>query len=211
MPSLPIWSSFLLWLVAASAMLLMMLPGSAIAHHIISLFITVVATVLAYCGYSTVVVKAATITNFSHAIYHQLHQQALNDAIAALLGLPWLLSWLAQIAKQQRTTVRQVGRMNEWHLALHRSLCDISISIQSSNPTPIIMLLNTFTRDVNHFAAALYNIDGQLTTLADSLQRLENAIDGGYDRFQEVWLQELRALITRVEHMLVKHMLLAEE
>ena len=42
-------------------------------------------------------------------------------------------------------------------------------------------------------------------------QRLENAIDGGYDQFQEVWLQELRALITRAEHTLVKCMLLAED
>ena len=57
--------------------------------------------------------------------------------------------------------------------------------IQASNPTPIITSLNTFTRDVNHFAAALYNIDGRL---ADNLQRLENAIDRGYDWFQEVWL-----------------------
>ena len=32
MPSPPIWSSFSLWLIAASAMLLMMLPGSAIAR-----------------------------------------------------------------------------------------------------------------------------------------------------------------------------------
>ena len=96
-------------------------------------------------------------------------------------------------------------------MALHQSLCDISLSIQSSNPAPIITLLNAFTRDVNHFAAALYNIDGRLTALADNLQRLENAIDGGYDRFQEVWLQELRALITRAEHMLVERMLLAED
>ena len=72
-------------------------------------------------------------------------------------------------------------------------------------------MLNAFTRDVDHFAAALYNIDGWLTTLADNLQRLENAIDGGYDRFQEVWLQELRALITRAEHMLVERMLLAKD
>ena len=86
-------------------MLLMMLPGLAIVCHIISLFITAVATVLAYCGYLTVVVKAAAIANLSHAIYHGLHQQALNDAIAALLGPPWLLSWLAQIAEQQRATV----------------------------------------------------------------------------------------------------------
>ena len=81
--------------------------------------------------------------------------------------------------------------MNEWHMALHWSLCDISISIQASNPAPITMSLNAFTHDVDHFAAALYNIDGQLTTLADNLQRLENTINGGYDQFQEVWLQEL--------------------
>ena len=192
-------------------MLLMMLPGSAIARHIISLFITVIATVLAYCGYSTVVVKAATIANLSCTVYHWLHQQALNDAVAMLPGPPWLLSWLAQIAEQQRTTVRQVGKMNEWHMVLHRSLHDITISIQSSNPTPIIMSLNAFTRDVDHFAAALYNIDGRLTALADNLQRLENAIDGGHDRFQEIWLQELRALITRAEHTLVERMLLAED
>ena len=71
--------------------------------------------------------------------------------------------------------------------------------------------INAFTRNVNHFAAALYNIDGQLTALADNLQKLENAIDGGYDRFQEVWLQELQALITRAEHTLVKCMLLAKD
>ena len=90
--------------------------------------------------------------------------------------------------------------MNKWHMALHWLLHDISILIQASNPTPIIMLGNAFTCDVNHFAAALYNIDGRLTTLADNLQRLENAIDGGYDRFQEVWLQELQALITGRVH-----------
>ena len=73
------------------------------------------------------------------------------------------------------------------------------------------MSLNAFTCDVDHFAAALYNIDGWLTALTDNLQRLENAIDGGYDCFQEIWLQELRALITRAEHMLVEHMLLAED
>ena len=101
--------------------------------------------------------------------------------------------------------------MNEWHMALHWSLCDIAILIQNSNPTPIITLLNTFTRDVDHFAAALYNIDSRLTTLADNLQRLENAIDRGYDQFQEVWLQELRALITRAEHTLVECMLLAKD
>ena len=76
-------------------------------------------------------------------------------------------------------------------MALHQPLCDISILIQSLNPTPIITLLNAFTRDVDHFSAALYNIDGQLTTLTGNLQRLENAINGGYDQFQEVWLQEL--------------------
>ena len=160
MPSPPIWLSFSLWLIAASAMLLMMLPGSAIARHIISLFIAIVATVLAYCGYLTVVLKAAAIANLSLAVYHRLHQQALNDAIATLPGPPWLLSWLAQIAEQQHATVRQVGKMNEWHMALHRSLCDISVTIQSSNPTPIITSLNAFTRDVDHFAVALYNIDG---------------------------------------------------
>ena len=127
----------------------------------------------------------------SHAIYHRLHQQALNDAIATLPGPPWLLSWLAQIAEQQRATVQQIGKMNEWHMALHWLLRNISISMQASNPVPIITSLNTFTCDVDHFAAALYNIDGRLTTLADSLQRLENAINGGYDQFQEVWLQEL--------------------
>ena len=192
-------------------MLLMMLPGSAIAHHIISLFIAIIATVLAYCGYLTVVVKATTIANLSHAVYHQLHQQALNDAVAALPRPPWLLSWLVQIAKQQHATVRQVRKMNKWHMVLHRLLRDISILIQASNPAPIIMSLNAFTHDVDHFAATLYNIDGRLTTLVDNLQRLENAIDGGYDRFQEVWLQELQALITRAEHMLVERMLLAED
>ena len=101
--------------------------------------------------------------------------------------------------------------MNEWHMALHRLLCDISILTQAANPTPIITSLNAFTCDVDHFTAALYNIDGRLTTLVDNLQRLENAIDGGYDQFQEVWLQELRALITRAEHTLVKRMLLAED
>ena len=69
MPSLLLWSLFLLWLVVTSAMLLMMLPGSAIACHIILLFIAIIATVLAYCGYLTVLVKAATIANLSHAIY----------------------------------------------------------------------------------------------------------------------------------------------
>ena len=76
--------------------------------------------------------------------------------------------------------------MNEWHMALHRLLHDIAISSQAANPTPIITSLNAFTRDVDHFAATLYNIDGRLTALADNLQRLENAVDGGYDRFQEV-------------------------
>ena len=96
-------------------------------------------------------------------------------------------------------------------MALHQLLCNISVSMQASNPTPIITSLNAFTRDVDHFAAALYNIDGRLTTLVNNLQRLENAIDGGYDRFQEIWLQELRALITRAEHTLVECMLLAED
>ena len=32
-----------------------------------------------------------------------------------------------------------------------------------------------------------------------------------YDRFQEIWLQELRALITRAEHTLIECMLLAED
>ena len=81
--------------------------------------------------------------------------------------------------------------MNKWHMALHRLLHNISILIQASNPAPIITSLNAFTHDVDHFVAALYNIDGQLTALADNLQRLENTIDGGYDHFQEVWLQEL--------------------
>ena len=86
-----------------------------------------------------------------------------------------------QIAKQQRATVRQIGKMNKWHMVLHQSLCDISISIQALNPAPIIMSLNAFTCDVDHFATALYNIDGQLTALTDNLQRLENAVDRGYD------------------------------
>ena len=162
-------------------MLLMMLPGSAITRHIISLFIAVIAAVLAYCGYLTVVVKAAAIANLSCTVYHRLHQQALNDAIAALPGPPWLLSWLAQIAEQQRAMLRQIGKMNEWHMALHRLLRDIAVSTQAANPTPIITSLNAFTHDVDHFAAALYNIDGRLTTLVNNLQRLENAIDGGYD------------------------------
>ena len=93
----------------------------------------------------------------------------------------------------------------------HGVTLDIAVSTQAANPTPIIMSLNAFTHDVDHFAAALYNIDGRLTALVDSLQRLENAIDGGYDRFQEIWLRELRALITRAEHMLVERMLLAED
>ena len=100
--------------------------------------------------------------------------------------------------------------MNEWHMALHRSLHDISILIQASNPMPIIMSLNAFTRNVDHFAAALYNIDGRLATLADNLQGLETAINGRYDCFQEIWLQELQALITRVEHTIVECMLLAK-
>ena len=86
-------------------MLLMMLPGLAIMCRMISLFIAIVATVLAYCGYLTVVVKAATFANLSHTIYHWLHQQALNDAVTALPGPSWLLSWLVQIAEQQRATV----------------------------------------------------------------------------------------------------------
>ena len=192
-------------------MLLMMLPGSAIARRIISLFIAVIATVLAYCGYLTVVVKATTIANLSHAVYHRLHQQALNDAVAALPRPPWLLSWLAQITEQQCATVQQIGKMNEWHMALHWLLRDIAISTQAANPTPIITSLNAFTLDIDHFAAALYNIDGRLTALVNNLQRLENAIDGGYDQFQEIWLQELRALITRAEHTLVERMLLAED
>ena len=141
-------------------MLLTMLPGSAIVHRIISLFIAVIATVLAYGGYSTVLIKAATIANLSHAVYHQLHQQALNDAIAVLPGPPWLLTWLVQITEQQCATVQQIGKMNEWHMALHQSLHDISILIQASNPAPIITSLNAFTCHVDHFTATLHNIDG---------------------------------------------------
>ena len=74
---------------------------------------------------------------------------------------------------------------------IFQSLCNISILIQASNPAPIIMSLNAFTHNVDHFAVALYNIDGQLTTLADNLHGLETAINGGYDCFQEIWLQEL--------------------
>ena len=103
-------------------------------RRIILLFIAAIATVLAYCGYLTVVVKAATIANLSCAIYHRLHQQALNDAVAMLPGPPRELSWLAQITEQQCTTVQQIGKMNEWHMALHQSLLNISISIQASNP-----------------------------------------------------------------------------
>ena len=77
-----------------------------------------------------------------------------------LPGPPWLLTWLAQIAKQQCATVQQIGKMNEWHMALHQPLHNISILIQASNPAPIITSLNAFTRDVDHFATALYNIDG---------------------------------------------------
>ena len=168
----------------------------------------ITTTVLAYCGYSTILVKATAITNLSCAVYHRPHQQALNDAIAALLGPPWLLTWLALIAEQQRATVQQIGKMNEWHMALHQSLRDISILIQASNPAPIITSLNAFTCDVDHFAATLYNIDGHLTALTNNLQRLENAINRGYDCFREIWLQELWALITRVEHMVVECMLL---
>ena len=108
-----------------------------------------------------------------------------------LPGPPWLLTWLAQITKQQHAAVRQIGKMNKWHMALHQSLHDISILIWASNPAPIITSLNAFTHDVDHFATALYDIDGQLTTLANNLQALETAINGGYDHFQEVWLQEL--------------------
>ena len=205
MPSPSLWSSFSLWFITASAMLLMMLPGSATARHIISLFITVIASVLAYCGYLTVLAQAAAVANLSHAVYHCLHQQALNDAISTLPGPPWLLTWLTQIAEQQHATVWQVGKMNEWHMALHQLLHDISILIQASNPTPIITSLNTFSQDVDHLAADLYSVNSQLT------KNLENAINGGYDHFQEIWLQELRALITRVKHNIVKHMLLAEE
>ena len=50
MPSPLLWSSFLLWFIATPAMLLMMLPGSTTTHHIISLFIAAVVSVLAYCG-----------------------------------------------------------------------------------------------------------------------------------------------------------------
>ena len=80
---------------------------------------------------------------------------------------------------QQRATVQQIGKMNKWHMVLHQLLHNISILIQASNPAPIITSLNAFTCDVDHFAAALYNIDGQLTTLADNLQRLENTISEG--------------------------------
>ena len=94
-------------------MLLTMLPGSATTRHIISLFIATVAAVLAYCAYSTAVVKAAAIANLSCAIYHQLHQQALNDAVAVLPGPPWLLSWLAQIAEQQHARYSPTDWKNE--------------------------------------------------------------------------------------------------
>ena len=50
-----------------------------------------------------------------------------------------------------------------------------------------------------------------MTRTPQSNQIIENAIDGGYDWFQEVWLQELRVLITRAEHTLVERMLLAED
>ena len=96
-------------------------------------------------------------------------------------------------------------------MALHRSLRDISIMIQTSNPAPIITSLNVFSRDTDHLAANLYSVNGRLTTLAENIQGLENAINGGYDRFQEIWLQELRALITRVEHNVMECMLLVEE
>ena len=96
-------------------------------------------------------------------------------------------------------------------MVLHRSLHDISITIQASYPAPIITSLNTFSRDLDHLAADLYSVNGRLTTLAENLQGLENAINGGYNHFQEIWLQELRVLMTRVEHNIVKWMLLAEE
>ena len=150
--------------------------------------------------------KATTIANLSCAIYHWLHQQALNDAISVLPGQPWLLTWLVQITKQQCATVWQIGKMNEWHMALHWSLCNISILIQASNPAPIITSLNTFTHDVDYFAMALYTINAWLTTLALNLHRLETAIN-----IQEIWLQELWVLITRVEHTVVECMLLVEE
>ena len=126
-------------------MLLTMLPGSNTIRHIILPFIAAVASVLAYYGYLTVLVQATAIANLSCAVYHRLHQQALNDAISALPGPPWLLSWLAQIAEQQCTAVQQVGKMNKWHMALHRLLRDISIMIQTSNPAPIITSLNAFS------------------------------------------------------------------
>ena len=192
-------------------MLLMMLPGSTTTCHIISLFITAIASVLAYYGYLTALVQAAAVANLSHTIYHCFYQQALNDAISVLPGPPWLLSWLAQITKQQRTTVRQVGKMNEWHMALHQLLRDISILIHASNPAPIITSLSAFSWDTDHLVADLYSVNGQLTTLAENLQGLESAINGGYDCFQVIWLQELRALITRVEQNVVKCMLLAKE
>ena len=96
-------------------------------------------------------------------------------------------------------------------MALHWSLCNISILIQASNPAPLVTSLNVFTQDVDHFAAALYNVYTWLTTLADNFHGLETAINGGYDCFQEIWLQELQALITRVEHTVVKCMFLVEE
>ena len=104
-----------------------------------------------------------------------------------LPGPPWLLTWLVQIAKQQRATVQQIRKMNKWHMALHQSLCNISILIQASNPAPIITSLNAFTCDV------------------------ETAINGGYDCSQEIWLQELQVLIMRVEHTMVECMLLVED
>ena len=63
--------------------------------------------------------------------------------------------------------------------------------IQTSNPAPIITSLNAFSRDTDHLAANLYSVNGCLTTLTKNLQGLENAINGGYDHFQEIWLQEL--------------------
>ena len=96
-------------------------------------------------------------------------------------------------------------------MTLHWSLCDVSILIQASNPTPIITSLNPFSQDVDHLAANLYSVNGQVTALTEDLHRLKTAINRGYDCFQEIWLQELRGLITRVEHTIVKHMLLAKE
>ena len=99
---------------------LLVVDRSRLSYRLLlRLDVLTVTTVLAYCRYSTVLVKATAIANLSCAVYHRLHQQALNDAIAMLPGPPWLLTWLAQIAKQQRATVQQIGKMNEWHMALH--------------------------------------------------------------------------------------------